>query len=76
MADLLIRNVAPDTIAGATAEAQRLGLSRNEWLNRTFDAIVQAARPRIAVTREDLRQAAAGLADDPSDPEIRAAAWR
>ncbi len=73
MTDILIRDVPEDVIAAIDAKAQRLGLSRTEYLRR-------------ALTRErDVTPAAVSVADlaafadtfaDLADPEVIDRAWR
>jgi len=71
--DILIRDVPEDVIAAIDTKAQRLGLSRTEYLRRTL-------------TRErDVTPAAVSVADlaafadtfaDLADPEVIDHAWR
>lgn len=73
MTDILIRDVPEDVIAAIDAKAQRLGLSRTEYLRRAL------ARERGTTTAEvsvaDLTTFAAAFADL-GDSEIIDRAWR
>ena len=72
MPDILIRDL-PDQILGAIdAQAQRLGLSRNEYLRRE---LTSQFAPRRRVTVEDLKRTAELLADA-KDPQIMVGAWK
>lgn len=70
--DLLIRNVPAEVVAAIDTRAQRLRLSRNEYLRRqlTQDATVSTD----AITVEDLSRFAEAFSDL-SDPEVMDAAW-
>jgi hypothetical protein len=73
MTDILIRDVPDDVIAAIDAKAQRLGLSRTEYLRRAL------ARERSAVAGEvsvaDLTTFATTFADL-GDAEVIDRAWR
>lgn len=72
MADLLIRNIDDEAIRLIDAAAERLGLSRNEYLRRTLVKIAKvSARP---VSREDLKRSIELLADL-DDQSVMARAW-
>ena len=72
MADLLIRNIDDEAIRLMDAAAERLGLSRNEYLRRTLVKIAKvSARP---VSREDLKRSIELLADL-DDQSVMARAW-
>lgn len=72
MTDVLIRGVAPDVLAAIDAKAQRVGLSRNEYLRRQLAQ--DAAIPMQKCTLEDLRRFAETFADL-DDPEVMRKAW-
>ncbi|MDQ1516624.1 MAG: hypothetical protein QOE80_2454 [Actinomycetota bacterium] len=71
MPDILIRDLPEHVIASIDANAQRLGLSRNEYLRRQLTST--AASP-VKVTVEDLIRSARTFADI-NDPEVMAQAW-
>ena len=73
MADVLVRDVPEEVLAGVDAHASRLGLSRVEYIRRRLAA--DAATSGLAVTVADLRSLA-DLADDLSDPQVMGAAWQ
>jgi len=71
--DILIRDVPDDVIAAIDIKAQRLGLSRTEYLRRALARERDAQAVPVSVA--DL----AGFADtfgDLDDPEIMSRAWR
>ena len=72
MPDLLIRNVDADTVRQIDTEAQRLGLSRNEYLRREIARL--AHRGHRATTLEDLSRSAEALADL-ADDDVMRDAW-
>lgn len=72
MTDILIRDVPPDVLAAIDAKAERLGLSRSEYLRRQIAR--DATLPAQQVTVEDLRRSAESFRDL-DDPEIMAKAW-
>jgi hypothetical protein len=73
VADILIREVPEDVIAAIDEKAQRLGLSRSEYLRRAL------ARERdaesLAVSVSDLANFAETFADL-DDPDVMGGAWR
>lgn len=71
MPDILIRDLPDQVVAAIDANAQRLGLSRNEYLRRHLAA---EARPHATVTVADLRRSAAVFADL-DDPDVIAGTW-
>lgn len=73
MADVLVRDVPAEVLAGVDAHAARLGLSRVEYIRRRLAA--DAATAAEAVSADDLRSFA-GLAADLADPEVMGGAWR
>jgi negative regulator of replication initiation len=73
MTDILIRDVPDDVVSAIDAKAQRVGLSRSEYLRRTLDRERQS-QP-IAVTVDDLARFAQTFRDL-DDPEIMGRAWR
>jgi len=72
MPDILIRDVPDRIIAAIDAEAQRLRISRTEFLRR--ELTIAYGRPPGKVTVEDLERFARVTADL-NDPEIMARAW-
>ena len=73
IADILIRDVPDDVVAAIDAKAQRLGLSRTEYLRRAL------ARERSSrddeVTVDDLAAFARTFADL-DNAEVMGRAWR
>lgn len=73
MADILIRNLPEDVIAAIDAKAQRIGLSRTEYLRRAL------ARERDTQSADVSVADLAGFAEtfaNLDDPEIISRAWR
>lgn len=73
MADLLIRDVPDEVVAGIDAAARRRGLSRSEFLRRALAATT--AESRDAVSVGDLAEFADTFADL-NDPDVMGEAWR
>jgi hypothetical protein len=71
--DILIRDVPDGVIAAIDAKAQRLGLSRTEYLRRTLAREGGAATAEVSVA--DLTTFAATFTDL-DDPEVIDRAWR
>lgn len=73
MADVLIRDVPEDVLAGVDAHAARLGLSRAEYIRRrlTADAAVWSGE----VSSGSLRTLAETF-PDLADLDVMDAAWR
>jgi hypothetical protein len=69
--DARIRDLPEHVVAAIDANAQRLGLSRNEYLRRT---LATEARPRATVTVADLERSAVVFADL-ADPDVMSGAW-
>ena len=67
MTDILIRDVPEDVIAAIDIKAQRLGLSRTEYLRRTLTRERDVAP--VAVSVADLAAFADTFADL-ADPEV------
>ena len=72
MTDLLIRDVPDDVVAAIDTNANRLGLSRTEYLRRT---LAQAAHKPGAVTVEDLTRFESTFADL-ADDDLMRQAWQ
>jgi hypothetical protein len=72
--DVLIRDVPEVVIAALDAHAERLGLSRSEYLRRRLSQDA-AAMPVSAVTTEDLAQFADRFGDL-ADPDVMSGAWQ
>lgn len=75
MPNLLIRGLSDAAVARIDAEAAALGLSRNEYLRRRFEAEGSRSEARGRLTVEDLRRAA-DAAKDLRDPQVMERAWR
>ena len=73
MADVLVRDVPEEVLAGVDAHAARLGLSRVEYIRRRLAA--DAATTAEEVSAGDLRSFA-DLAVDLADPQAMGAAWQ
>lgn len=69
--DILIRDLPDHVVAAIDANAQRLGLSRNEYLRRQLGT---EARSRATVTVADPKRSAQALADL-TDPDVMSGAW-
>jgi hypothetical protein len=74
MPDILIRGLAPETVARIDAQAEALGLSRNEYLRRTLET-KPPIESKTPVTLADLRRAS-DAARDLLDPAVMDSAWR
>jgi hypothetical protein len=72
MPDLLIRNVDDETVRRIDADADRQGLSRNEYLRREISRLAHRG-PRPA-TRADLARSVKALADL-ADEDVMGQAW-
>ncbi len=73
MTDILIRDVPEDVIAAIDIKAQRLGLSRTEYLRRTLARESYVAPAEVSVA--DLAAFADTFADL-ADPAVMDRAWR
>ena len=71
MPDVLIRDLPDHVIAAIDAKAQRLGLSRNEYLRRH---LATEAPAHATMTVADLKRSADVFADI-SDPHVMSRAW-
>ena len=71
MPDILIRDLPEHVVAAIDANAQRLGLSRSEYLRRQLGT---EARPHATVTVAHLKRSAQVFADL-NDPDVMSAAW-
>lgn len=72
MTDLLIRNLDQEAVRRIDASAERLGLSRNEYLRRELIRLTQmGTRP---ATRQDLTRSAEIFADV-LDESVMRRAW-
>lgn len=72
MADILIRDVPDDVLAGVDARAKRLGLSRAEYVRRR---LATDAAPPAEVTVADL-DSLAEVFGDLADAEVMGDAWQ
>ena len=74
MVDVLIRDVPEVVIAALDAHAERLGLSRSEYLRRRL-AQDAASRPALSVSPDDLARFADRFGNL-ADPEVMSRAWQ
>jgi len=72
MTDLLIRDVPDDVLAAIDAKAQRLGVSRSEYLRRALER--ERANADIDVTVDDLERFGDVFADL-ADDDVMRQAW-
>jgi len=72
MSDVLIRDVPEDVLTAIDSQANRLGLSRNEYLRRQLSQ--EALRDHANVTAEDLHRFSERFADL-GDPDVMEQAW-
>jgi hypothetical protein len=72
MTDLLIRGVPDKVLAAIDAKAQRLGLSRSEYLRRALAR--EQVTTDVDVTLDDLSRFAETFADL-ADDEVMRQAW-
>lgn len=72
MADILIRDVADEVVAAIDAKAQRLGLSRSEYLRR---ALARERDTEVASVSVSDLEAFADAFRDLADPEVMRGAW-
>jgi len=72
MTDLLIRDVPDDVLAAIDAKAQRIGVSRSEYLRRALAR--ERAETDVDVTVEDLSRFADTFADL-ADADVMRQAW-
>ena len=72
MADILIPDVPDDVVAAIDRNAQRLGLSRSDYLRRALARERQAQSGEVSMA--DLTGFAAAFADL-DDPEVMRGAW-
>jgi plasmid stability protein len=73
MTDMLIRDVPDDVIAAVDARANRLGLSRSEYVRRRLAQ--DAATTKAVVTTQDLARFGEAFADL-ANPDVMSRAWR
>jgi uncharacterized protein YfiM (DUF2279 family) len=73
MADVLIRGLSDAAVAQLDAAASAVGLSRNEFLRRQFEAALPSSG--LVVTAADLRRAAEA-ASALLEPDVMGDAWR
>jgi plasmid stability protein len=73
MTDMLIRDLPDEVVAALDAQAERLGISRSEYVRRrlTQDAVTAGA----TVSSSDLARFAETFADL-DDPDVMSRAWR
>jgi plasmid stability protein len=73
MTDVLIRDVPDEVIAALDTRAERLGLSRSEYLRRRLTQ--DAAAPGSPVSVKDLARFAETFGDL-ADPDVMSQAWK
>ncbi len=73
MADLLIRDLPEDVIARIDQRAERLGISRAEYLRRHLASV--SMESTVRVTRHSFEQFSE-VFGDLADPEVMDQAWR
>jgi hypothetical protein len=73
MTDVLIRGVPSDVVAGVDARAERMGLSRSEFLRREMARMARTSDE--PVTADALREFADAVADL-ADEDVMGQAWR
>lgn len=72
MTDILIRDLPEEAVAAIDASAQRLGISRVEYVRRQL--ISDSRRSSEPVTIDDFRKLAQDLVDL-GDPDVMSGAW-
>lgn len=72
MSDVLIRDVPDEVLAAIDTQAERLGLSRTEYLRRELRGVAQ--RAASSVTTDDLLRFSHTFADL-ADPDVMDQAW-
>ena len=73
MTDILIRDVPDAVVAAIDAKAQRVGLSRTEYLRRALNRERQSQA--ITITNQDLATFAETFSDL-DEPSVMGRAWR
>ena len=73
LTDVLIRDVPDDVIAALDAHAERLGLSRSEYVRRRLAQEAAVANSTVGV--QDLARFA-DVFGDLADPDVMSQAWR
>ena len=73
MADIIIPDIPDDVVAAIDINAQRLGLSRNDYLRRALACERNIQHRKVSV--DDLAALAHTYADL-DDPEVMRRAWR
>lgn len=73
MVDVLIRGLSAQAVARIDEQAAAQGISRNEYLRRSFDRDLSPDRERV-VTLDDLRRAS-DAARDLLDDDVMRQAW-
>ncbi|MFT3799225.1 ribbon-helix-helix protein, CopG family [Microbacterium sp.] len=74
MTDVLIRNVSEDDLRRIDAKAERLGLSRSEFLRRTIAQEAAHGRDERPVTSADFERFTR-VAVDLLDDDVMRGAW-
>lgn len=73
MTDVLIRDVPEEVVRALDGRADRLGISRNEYLRRRLAQDAMSGTRPVAV--DDLKRLSASLTDL-ADEQVMAEAWR
>jgi plasmid stability protein len=73
MTDMLIRDLPDNVVAALDAQAERLGISRSEYVRRRLTQDAATSAP--AVSTADLARFAETFADL-DDPDVMSRAWR
>lgn len=73
--NVLIRGLSDAAVERIDAEASKLGLSRNEFLRRKFEAAATSTNAGTALTAADWDRSAAAFGDL-ADDDVMNAAWR
>ena len=73
MTDMLIRDLPDNVVAALDAQAERLGISRSEYVRRRLTQ--DAATSGSAVSTTDLARFAEVFADL-DNPDVMSGAWR
>jgi hypothetical protein len=72
--DILVRDLSQEAVDRIDAAAANLGLSRNEYLRRTFEEGTRSTGART-VTDDDWQRSAEAFADL-ADPTVMRSAWQ
>ncbi len=73
MTDILIRDIPDEVLTAIDAKAQRVGLSRSEYLRRTLER--ERVPDTVPTDASHLRRLAE-LSTDLDDPDVMSSAWQ